>query len=377
MHFKFQHIKRVLFFLLLLVGCIDPYKPKVIGEDISALVVDGFVNITAKTVNVSLSRTLPLMADYTYEPVTDADVILEEEDGGSFQLNNDGEGKYSLHELLLNESTKYRLYISRSGSKYRSEFIALKPSPSLDEVTWEVSPENDGVRIYVSAHDPINKTRYYQWVFTETWEYTTEYISIFILEDGELRMRNDDELTNICWQTATSDKILISQTTNLSSDVVHKFPIHFISRNSVKIARGYSIQVQQRALDEDAYNYLQQLQKTTEVMGGLFDPMPSQVTGNIYNISNDSEPVIGYFRGGAVQEKRLFIARSELSHAFPPYQTFACSMDTVFSIEAMQALQPYYQPVYELMGVIYAAPISCVDCRILGRGVLTKPDFWP
>ncbi|MBX2967625.1 MAG: DUF4249 domain-containing protein [Cyclobacteriaceae bacterium] len=377
MRLKFRHIKHTLFYSFILVGCIDPYKPKMIEEDINALVVDGFVNTTTNTVNVSLSRTLPLMEDYAYEPVTNADVNIEGEDGSSFLLYNNGDGKYSLDELSLNESVKYRLYVNRSGSEYRSEFITLKPSPSLDEITWEISPDNDGIQIYVDAHDPTSKTRYYQWVFTETWEYATEFISSFILENGELRIRNDNEFTNICWATDLSDKILINQTTHLTNDVVHKFPIQFISRNSVKIARGYSILVQQRALDENAYNYLQQLQRTTEVMGGLFDPMPSQVTGNMYNVNDGSEPVIGYFRGGAVQEKRLFITRAELAHAFPPYQTFSCSVDTVFSVEALQALQPHYQPLYDLMGAIFIAPISCVDCRVIGKGVLTKPDFWP
>jgi hypothetical protein len=257
---RFRYAKYLSFLLLIAAACIDPYTPKVVQQDIRALVVDGFVNTSTNTVNVDLSRTLPLLADYDYEPVTDALVTIQSENGNSFSLVHVGEGKYRLDGLVLDEFVKYRLVINTSENEYHSEFITLKASPILDEVTWEISPDGDGIQIFVDAHDPSNQTRYYQWVFEETWEYTSELISILILEDGVLRIRNDDEMINRCWRTQSSNKILISQTTHLTNDVVHKFPIHFIPKESQKIGIHYSILVQQRALDEAAYNYLQQLQ---------------------------------------------------------------------------------------------------------------------
>jgi hypothetical protein len=380
MSFTFRHIKPTTLLFLLLLGCIDPYKPKVIEEDISALVVDGFVNASEKTVSVDLSRTLPLLADYNYEPVTNATVVLEGEDGSSFLLYNNGAGKYSLSDLDLNESVKYRLYIENIANQYRSEYIKLKSSPLLDEITWEVTPETDGIQIYVDAHDPTNQTRYYQWVFTETWEYASGFVSLYILDNGELRIRNEDEFLNLCWKTEVSKKILINQTTGLTNDVVYKFPVQFIPKESQKISKGYSVLVQQRALDETAYNYLQQLQKTTEVGGGLFDPMPTQLTGNFHNLGDPSEPVIGYFRGGSVQEKRLFISRKDLAPKLSAYPSFACSPEDIFTVStiaSLQAIYPNFQVLYTLGSGIFVAPISCMDCRVSGGGVTTKPDFWP
>lgn len=377
MKLTFRQIKPKALLLLFLTGCLDPYQPKVIQQDISALIVDGFVNTTHRTINVDLSRTLPLLSESSYQPETNATVVLEGEDGSQVTLNNIGGGKYSLSELSLNDAVKYRLYITSETDEYQSEYITLKLSPSLDEVIWEVTPEADGIQIYVNAHDPANQTRYYQWVFTETWEYQTEFISIYILDAGVLRIRNDDELIHRCWKTQMSNKVLIEQTTRLTNDVVHKFPIHFISKESQKISRNYSILVQQRALDEETYNYLLQLQKTTEVMGGLFDPMPSQLIGNLRNINNPSEPVIGYFRGGSVQEKRVFIRREELSSSLPPYLSFACTTDTAPSIEALEDMYPNIQVLYTMGTAIITAPITCMDCRVSGGGVLTKPVFWP
>lgn len=378
MKLTFRQIKTKAFLFLFLTGCLDPYQPKVIQQDISALVVDGFVDTTHGTINVDLSRTLPLLSESTYQPETNATIILEGEDGSQIILNNVGGGKYSLTELSLNDALMYRLYISSETDEYRSEYVTLKSSPSLDGVIWEVPPEADGVQIYVNAHDPTNKTRYYQWVFSETWEYQTELISIELLDDDSIRIRNDDELIHRCWKTQQSNKVLIEQTTRLSNDVVHKFPIHFIPKESQRISRNYSILVQQRALDEATYNYLLQLQKTTEVMGGLFDPMPSQLIGNLHNINKPSEPVIGYFRGGAVQEKRIFITREDLSSSLPPYLSFACTTDTAPSIEALENMYPNIQLLYTMgPGGLITAPISCMDCRVSGGGVLTKPTFWP
>jgi hypothetical protein len=377
MDVKFRYTKFLTALLLVATACIDPYTPQVVQQDIRALVVDGFVNTTASTVEVDLSRTLPLLAEQAYEPVTDALVTLEAEGGNYFSLPHTDQGKYRLEGLVLDESVKYRLLIKTTDNEYHSDFVTLKSSPVLDEVGWEISPDGAGVQIYVNAHDPSNQTRYYQWVFEETWEYTSELVSIYILDNDELRIRNDDEMVDRCWKTQNSNKILISQTTHLTNDVVHKFPVHFISKESQKISIHYSVLVQQRALDETTYNYLQQLQKTTEVMGGLFDPMPSQVTGNIYSVNSDSEPVIGYFRGGAVQEKRLFITRSELRPHFPPNLSFLCSTQSVFGVDNLKKALPHYQPVNTLGGAIFIAPISCMDCRASGGGVLTKPVFWP
>ncbi|HCR52845.1 MAG TPA: hypothetical protein DIW27_00415 [Cytophagales bacterium] len=382
-----KNIKTILFkfVFLMLFGCLEPYSPTVIEQNVNLLVVDGFLNASTNSIQVKLSRTLPIYTEGSYTTEKNATVVLEEEAGPSQPLYETVDGTYVMQNLNLNNSKKYRLFIRTEFDEYASEYITLKQSPSLDEVTWEATA--DGVKIYVSAHDPTNQTRYYQWKFWETWQYTADYFSAYTYKNDSILYRNSNEFTYICYKSAPSDKIILKSTTQLNEDVVGKFPIHLVPRGSRKVASRYNLLVQQRALDEAAYNYYVQLQKTTETVGGLFDPLPSQVTGNMHNVNNPSEPVIGYFMGGSVQEKMIFINRHELPSYllnFEP-EIINCRIDTIASSE-VPSLFPQHQLLegypenpniepYE-HNFFLVIPQQCADCRLKDNGTITRPVFW-
>lgn len=367
--------------LSMLIGCVEPYSPPVV-ENINALVIDGFVNTTTKTASVRLSRTIPISSpNVSYPPETNAVVFLEGEDGSDYALPQTQEGYYMKTELSLDEFQKYRLYIVINDSEYRSEYITLTKSPPIDTVTWSVSSANNGINVYISSHDPESKTHYYQWAFAEVWEYTSIYYTDYIVEDGEIREREISEFTNNCWKSANSDKILIESTTRFNADAVHNFPVSFIPKGSEKFEVMYSITVQQRALDEAAYNYLLQLQKTTEDLGGLFDPMPAQIRGNLYNIEDESEPVLGYFKGGSVEEKRIFIVSSTLPQGFAYSKSGSCPTSFLIAT-ALSSLGSDYQVLDTATDEVgrsgyLITPSYCTDCSLSGGGTLTKPVFWP
>ncbi|MCE7862024.1 MAG: DUF4249 domain-containing protein [Bacteroidetes bacterium CHB5] len=371
--------------LLLLVGCLDPYNPPVIIQNKNILVVEGFLNATSNSIRVTLSRTLPLYSQSANPAEKNAIVVLEEEGGSPQSLNEVEDGIYAMENLNLSNSKRYRLFIRTETSEYRSEYIHLKQSPPLDDVNWVAT--DDGVEISVSAHDPTNQTRYYQWKYLETWRYTADYLSAYIYKNDSVLYRNSDEFTYVCYKTEPSNNIIIKSTSLLSNDIVNGFVIHLIPKGSRKVASRYSILVQQRALDEDAYNYFTQLQKTTETVGGLFDPLPSQVTGNMYNVHDASEPVIGYFMGGGVQEKVIFINRTDLPFSLQQFdgEVSNCLIDTIASWEVpnhfpqQQLIEGYpenpnlepYQHNFFLV-----VPQPCTDCRLKDSGTTTKPDFW-
>lgn len=375
------YIKLLLF---VLAGCLEPYTPAAIEEDVSILVVDGFLNSTSRTVTVNLSRTLPIYAETAYTREENATVFLEDENNVRQPLAEVSPGLYVKENLILNLAKKYRIYIITEDEEYYSEFITVKQAPSLDKITWQ-GLEN-GVQVYVDAHDPTNQTRYYQWKFAETWQYTANYFVNIKVEDDSVLFRKEEELTYLCYKSEVSNQILIESTTRLSEDVVHNFPLYLIPKGSTKVALRYSVLVQQRALDADAYNYLLQLKKTTETLGGLFDPLPSQLVGNIYKADNSNGPVIGYFMGGSVKEKRIFINYSQLPTHLRKidYPLTYCPIDTVTKTE-IYSLYPEYQIIegypsadldpHEFNEFLITTKF-CTDCRLKDGGTLIRPDFW-
>src|SRR6185436_19732356 len=194
--------------------------------------------------------------------------------------------------------------------RYDSDFISLQQTPPIDDVKWEV--QEGGLGIFLNTHDPTGNAKYFRWTFDETWEYNAAFFSHLMFINHKVAERPQDQYIYTCWRTAPSTGILISSTERLSESTINKFQLTFLPPGNQKVVVRYSIFVQQRALSADAYDYWQQLKKTTENLGGLFDPLPTQVTGNLHGVGANTDPVLGFFSGGTVASKRIFIYNADL-----------------------------------------------------------------
>jgi len=366
----------------ILGACIEPYDPPLNDADINHLVVDGFVNTSQGIATVTLTRTRPVKSSEAVPPVTGAFVAIEDDNGSNYPLYETASGFYSgeIHDASIERL--YRLVIRTNDNReYASDFITVLETPAIDSVTWSV--ETDGVEIAVNTHDATGLSRHYRWKYVETYAYHPHFNSLFMFEGDEIIYRPAQESIFTCWKSAESADIKINSTKHLEESVVSRFPIIFIPQGSIRLSVKYSALVQQYALTEEAYDYWLSLERSTEHLGGLFDPLPSEVIGNIHNTKNPLEPVIGFFGGGSVQESRMFMERREL----PPYIVGSihtnpyCELDSVFLSE----VGDIHRPTTLLVGGIYAAGaglvgyttsiVSCVDCRSMG-GVTQEPDFW-
>ena len=364
--------------LALLTGCIEPFNPPAIDQQINILVVDGFLDTSSKTATVTLSKARPLSDETTFDNyVSGAFVQLEEEDGPTQTLLEHTQGVYVLDQVEISPGKRYRLVIQNvNDRRYLSDFVELTRSPEIDSVTWEVSRQQPGINILVNTHDDLGETQYYQWTFEETWEYTSRFGASYRLENGGVR---PNELNIFrCYTTRPSTAITVGTTTQLSSNTIRNFPITFIPVGSQKISAKYSILVKQRGLSQDAYNFWVALKKSTESLGGLFDPLPSQLVGNIYAEGQSDEPVLGYFSGGETKEKRLFLTHRELPEELRVMPRVPCAVDSlkirdIRNYPDMYLISQYGSPFPE--GYTTASERNCMDCRDDG-GILDRPAFW-
>jgi hypothetical protein len=177
---------------------------------------------------------------------------------------------------------------------------------------------------------------------------------------------------------------LVGTSERLFEDVIRNFPVAYVPGESSKLNRRYSIEVSQRVISKEEFDFKLQLQKTTESLGGLFDPMPSQVLGNIHSASDASAPVLGYFSGGGVSKKRIFIAFADLPTELQVlFRHPVCNEQDVSAIpvegipgtpNSVLLIDPIY---VQGVGIVAytTAPTYCIDCRWYG-GTTTKPDYW-
>lgn len=375
----------------LLVRCVEPYNPPELeNTDLDILVVDGFVNGTDGTATVSLTKALPLNSEVRRVGLSGVTVKVISEDGAEFllqeQFSGDPEsaGVYIGTGLAVDLAKKYKLRIERDISRiYESDLVPILESAEIDEVYYQA--EDDALEIYVDSKESPGKSPYYRWKYQEVWEYRSPYTSSYIYDNGEVTFRPNEEINSLytCYQYDYTSQILLGTTTNLSRNVVTQQLVNSVARNSIKLSFIYSINVQQFALTEEEYTYWYNVDQMTESMGGLFDPMPGQVIGNIRNINDLSETVIGYFSGSTMQEKRIFVKRWELPNRFVTYNYNLCEVDTVL-IEDLGSI-PFQNM---LIGAVTFPPSTapagytmsdrrCIDCQLYSDGIPVKPDFWP
>ena len=375
--------------MMLFVCCKQEYIPPVDEENENLLVVEGFLNSGQGTTTIRLSRSVELTDTTQKKFELGAKVNVEGENGSSFVLTGNTRGEYSIAQLPLLNNVKYRLHIKTvDGKEYASDFVPIKVTPPIDSITWQ--RESEGVRLYVNTHDPQNATKYYQWEFEETWEFRSAYYSsLKYVRDNSNRItalvyrypdHSVDTTIYKCWKTVNSTSIIIGSSENLSTDIIY-LPFHFIEQGSEKLSVLYSINLKQYAVSHEKYLFLQKMKKNTEQTGSLFDPQPSQLSGNIHCLTDPNETVIGYVEITQEQTQRIFISHSQVSDwKYDP----GCSnyeIDNNLDSIAKYAsdLTPMYPTALDALGNILkfnaASDVKCVDCRI-GR-TNQKPSFWP
>ena len=363
--------------LIVATGCLEPYNPPEITDNIDILVVDGFINSTDNIATVRLTKAVPLSSNSNDDIGVNAVVEVEDENGFAQTLNAEGNGYYSLLDIQTTPGLKYRISILRNDSKrYYSQFINLTSSPQIDSISFKASTQSEGIDVFVNTHDDTGESKYFQWTFDETWEYTSRYGANYQIVNGSIVPQ---ELPiSRCWISKPSSEILVGSTTLLASNTIREFPLTFIPVRSQKVSVRYSILVQQRSLSKEAYEFWTQLKKSTESLGGLFDPMPSQVLGNLYSESDTSEPVLGYFSGGEVASKRIFIRLRDLPPELrlplvPPCAVDSITMDAISRTPDTYLIGSYGTPFP--IGYYRALGKNCMDCRDDG-GSIIRPDFF-
>ncbi|QMW04271.1 DUF4249 domain-containing protein [Spirosoma foliorum] len=369
---KNSSVKLLGWVLILLVGgCVDPYRPPEIASPASYLVVNGFFNSApGTTTTIQLSRTQNLTDPKAPTAESKATVTIESAHKDIYTLKEGTVGSYTLTGVTPVASETYRLHVkTTAGSDYYSDYVPVLTTPPIDSITFH--PDNEGLQINVNTHDPKNNTRYYRWEYDQTWEYFSEFNSAFEIVNNKIVDRTQSVLQ--CWGSENSSNIITSSTTRLSQDVVSQFPLIHIPSYSIKLGSKYSILVRQFALTQAGFDYYDQLAKITQSIGSIFDPQPSQITGNIHSQTNTSDLVLGFFRVGSIETKRIFIRKSQLPGWYTNNGLGTCDIDTLGAGDILKE-QPGIINLY-IPGLYLTTPLPCVDCRLRG-GTIQKPSFW-
>ncbi len=367
-------------------GCVKRYEPEVVAAANRYLVVDGHINGHGITV-VQLAYSINLDTPNQYPVEEGAQVFIVDERNARYALRETTPGRYESAFLTLPANRSYYLRITtRQRREYASEPVFVQQTPAYDNLVAQVQP--DGVQVLLSTHDNENKIQYYRWEYDETWEFTSAFDSKYRYSRALNRVvpRQDDIYH--CWRTETASTVKTFSTIRLTEARVRDYRLRFLRSNDIRLRYLYSINVRQYAMLPEEFNYWEAVRKNTDNLGTLFDPLPSQIQGNVHSLNKPEEPVLGYVGASTVTEQRIFVRRQDLPvewRLFPDSNYKHCvDLDTfpsrrylAFTLYDFYGDSTYRTPVGALRpgSAFTASTLDCIDCRL--HGTTVRPTFWP
>lgn len=371
-------------------GCVKKFLPES-GTDPKLYVVEGLITDQPGRHTVMVSRSIPLGSQSESDPVSGCNVWITNHLGTKYVLTELPAGTYSTSSDFRGiEGTKYTLHIevTHYDPFYKKKVVDLTlqslpaemlPVPPIDSLYYEkvnLTKENgfptdgEGCQVLLNTADSENKCRFFRWDYSETWKIQAPTYQ--------------KTINNVCWITNNSDEINTKSVTGFSDNRIEALKVKFISNQSDRLSARYRIQVNQYSLDENEFNYWNDLEKITQQSGNFYDITPSSVTGNMYCSSDPDRQVLGYFSVSAKKTKTIYID-DYFKGLIDPYSQ--CLKDSVlrapnspFPPSGLLEYAGYNYWIVEIDTrnppnyIITTDNLGCLDCTV--RGTKVKPDFW-
>ncbi len=375
----------LLVFLLLILaftGCRDPFEPELTQTDFAQLVVEGYIEINGKESGIKLSRTRPVISDTDPNMESGATVMLRDEFGYQWDLQESEPGTYSFSGFLSAFSTYQLEIILNNGNRYISDNLTPIITPEIGDVGFQ--KDENGVDIFISTQGN-DQAQYFLWDYEEYWQFKPGIQTVFIYnpETNEVDYRRPDQAINLCWNNNLFPRIILESAGKYTDKRIFQKELVNIPNRSEKLMQRYSIKVRQRAIDRESYDFWEILRKNSDDIGGIFSPLPSLIQSNISSLTDPEENVIGFVSMGQSAEKRIYINVADVfpwPFFIPEYEFCQIENDTTFiSAYSRKFSSGNLIPARPIMSgtttIGYlGAPVACTDCTLRGSNV--RPDFW-
>lgn len=406
------NIKSIILILTLFIfstSCVEEFRPDLETNTDQILVVDGKITNFPGPYTIKLSISGSALTEPVQHPLSDATVIISDNHGLSEVLTEVASGTYEtriggIRGIIGNS---YKIRVETPNDKvYESEFEEMQNPVDVESLSVEESVriteddlkiEQEGYQFYLNSQEAQKAKTYLYWEIEETYEYHSEYKISFYFDGhfyektiinpyGITLMRNVDSLF-YCWTTQQVPELFCYSTEYLSIPKVNNLPLHFIPFTDSRLQHKYSILVTQYTISENAYLFIDKLKKQNGNSDELYASQPFQIRGNIVNIKDPKEPVLGYFMvsSGKIGPRLMTKAPSRIQYYAHLCETFT-DYNTIMAIinqASAESLPIYFSMVpvpsenegdapLNIMGYV---PRECIDCEEKG-GKAIKPEYW-
>lgn len=341
-------------FILFLPGCVE-----VIDFDTDRtggqLVVDGKLVTGEGPFELYLGRTAATERKTT--PVEGARISLFDDQGNMVFYRDQGDGKYLIpsRELRVKIGNTYYIQIElHNGEVYESERETVPPIlGKLDSLHFgfgEIEELNEYGNTVIK---PIVNA-----MIDLSLEQGPEQSSFFRFEVEEVYLLSPTDFPDPfgaippkCYIYTYPD-LSTAELLAVNGDRTRNFTGLQVAaaRLDYRFDEKHYFNIYLRSLTENAYVFWDQIDQTLSTVGTIFDTPPAPVQGNIFNVNDPEDRVLGYFSAVSSDSIRSFLLPSDLP------------------------ILPYYECRYSPVKNEY--PPRCIDCIDEAGASYQKPDYF-
>jgi hypothetical protein len=313
--------KKLIYFsylLLLFTSCEEYYTP-VIDTVGGQLVVEALLTNDASKNFVRLTKTRSFYDKLPPLAALNAKVALVGIDGIAIRASESIPGNFTFNSIPV-AGKNYKLRITYNNDTYESEMVMMPPVPTYDNFYTE----NVEKKIYKTDGDGVPSAHYIQGreVYIDApvssvlsyYRFETRSISEWVYAPPGLSGPAPPPLYG--WQSFfENSKFNIAGPKKFSqNEKIEKQPLTLLSYRSSDylesdslVSLGWILIIDQFGTSKGSYEYHEKLNSQFAADGSLFDPIQTQVYGNITCITDHSKNVFGYFDLNSYKQFRYYL----------------------------------------------------------------------
>ncbi|SDL05216.1 protein of unknown function [Catalinimonas alkaloidigena] len=320
--------------ILLLASCISPVSIEFTGQ-LEHLVVEAEFSNLPNRHYVRLTRSQPFNTGYNVF-VDGARVFITSVEGEYYEFQQPTQKSagyyYAAEGITAIPGHTYTLHVTTKTQTYQSAPVTVSQTVLLDSIRYEYAEKPfvmegtseqvvmPGYMFSVDYQDPAEGKNYYKWSYKLLFEVDTQPELYEDTEGGpQCPCRAPKPCCSQCWwpEQGYLPKVLSDRLTN-GQFVINEqvFFLPFEKYMGVKLR----LTLQQHNISEAAYEFFRALEEQKQSTGSVVDPPPSEIKGNIYNVANPDEQVIGFFVASAAAEATTYIVRNDIPYEVEAFQ---------------------------------------------------------
>jgi hypothetical protein len=326
------HIKKIGLFLLMttLISCTEIYVPNV-NSDTTALVVEGLITDEDGPFTVQLAQAMPYASgSTTTKYVTDAKLTISDNEGQTYGLTYRDSGNYITPSTFKTKvGNSYVLHIATSdGNTYESKTQTLLPPESYDSIytksgTKDYLDQDNNVKTRVGFEIRANL---FSTVTSSNPTPLCRFKSNIVVQYEYTYKLDKDPATDtipkwfymaFAWNTYPLDdnNNITEERTKTANPMIKDHLVSFVPLGAYSLPDGstsliYYYRFNQYTINEDTYNFYKEANSQLAASGKLFDPITSQISGNMKCTSDPSKIVLGLFEVSSVTQAAFVLSNS-------------------------------------------------------------------